>query len=480
MAEESRRILVDASPGTSVGARPFAWGDGRAVTIIAKVSLDLSRQGPAALVEPEPVALLETPWNREPSVSIARADDVAIRKAACDITLVGSVVAPTGAPAGALTARLGVYRNGVALVDKTLVARGGLDVAGRPSLIRSAPLAWENALGGKSAPKQVADRNPVGTDRPWLVDPTDPSRPACFGPVSASWPCRSALLGSEHARALKAPVPPIDATFPWAYFQSAPSELQVPFLEGDEWLMLEGFHEQLGALRVRLPWLRARAFVASRAALTPVPLVIDTLAIDASTLRASVVFRGQATHLPPLHDVAIVAHVASGQDAPCPATAREAFERARPIPLAIPPTDEHREPAPEERSGAPFRIPAPAPHAPSRSALTPWQEVQGYVAPASSAQQTVALHAGLLVPPAPPSPPPALASAGSPFGAIRAPFPPVAPIGERPFDEHDEDELDRDPTPPPRAVVAANELRAAGLDEALVQRVIRNFEALPP
>ncbi len=470
MAEEIERILVDASPRTSVAARPFGWGEGRALTIVAKVSLDLSQQGPAALVDPDPIALLETPWNREPSVSLHRADDVAIRKAACDVTLIGAAIAPGGVPATSLTARLGVYRNGSTVLDNTVVARGGLDAAGRPSLIRSAPLVWEHALGGRAAAKSLADRNPVGTDRPWLLDPADPSRPAGFGPISASWPCRTGLLGSEHMRALKSSVPTLDATFPWAYFQSAPLSMQVPFLEGDEWLVLEGFHDRLAALRVRLPWLHARAFVASHAGLTPVPLVIDTLTIDASALRASVVFRGQATQVPRHRDLAVVAHVGAGPDLRCPTTAREAFERASPVPLAIPV-------APEERTGAPFPIPAPAPNGKGRPAVAPWQEVRGYVAPASSAPQTVALHAGLLVPTSLPTPPAALPAVLFPLVPVPSPRPAPA---ELELDPTDEDDLERDPTPPPRAVLAANELRAAGLDESLLQQVIRAFDRLPP
>ncbi len=479
MTDEAQTILVDASANTQVAVRPFAWVEGLALTIVAKITLDLSQQGPAAMLPPEPVALRESPYRPPAPVSLQRADEIALRKLACDVTLTGSAVAPGGVPARELTAKLGVYRNGVTVVEKTVIARGGVDASGRPNLIRSAPLVWEHALGGPRSGEVNAARNPVGTDRPWLVDGVDPSRPGAFGPIAAKWPSRAALVSRDHERALNSLIPGIPASFAWAYFQSAPPELQTPFLSGDEWLLLEGFHDHRPALRVRLPWLRARAFVATSAGLTRLPFVLDTLAIDAAALRATVLFRALATRISSPREVAVMAHVLAGQEPLAPSSSAAVVGRARPIPLAMRMFSASvDETLPEDTSArgddaTPFAIPAPSPSSDGRAASAPWEHVRSHVAPASSAPKTVALDAAHL---GHPGPPPIPRLGYSPPAYVPSPKPQAM---VEPEEAVGAEEDKRDPTPPPRDVVAAAQLREAGLDEELVRLAVRELRARP-
>jgi hypothetical protein len=99
---EGGSVLVDASPQTSVAVRPFSLEDKLALTIVAKVALDLSNQGPAALVDPEPIIIREKPYRPPSFVSIQQSDEIAFRKVACDVTLTGSAVAPGGKPAASI------------------------------------------------------------------------------------------------------------------------------------------------------------------------------------------------------------------------------------------------------------------------------------------------------------------------------------------------------------------------------------------
>jgi hypothetical protein len=156
------------------------------------------------------------------------------------------------------------------------------------------PLTYERAYTSPDDPSGM--ENPVGAAEPNLVDPRDPKKPACFGPISPTWPSRARLLKAVDRRALEAPIAEIPDGFDWRYFQVAPPDQQLDALRGDEWIVLDGLHPTLPRVQTRLPSAVAAARVhvgsSSRSGGEPLTLVADTLSIDGDRQMCEVVWRG--------------------------------------------------------------------------------------------------------------------------------------------------------------------------------------------
>src|SRR5262249_54084137 len=119
------------------------------------------------------------------------------------------------------------------------------------------------------------------------------------------------LLGSVSRRDLD-PAGLIDLPddFAWEYFQAAPADQRVPFLRGDEWIVMDGLHPERTRQRTRLPGASgiARVYGLGRWGVPegqPLALHADILRIDADAGRCSRTFR--ATF--PVHDEAALASV---------------------------------------------------------------------------------------------------------------------------------------------------------------------------
>jgi hypothetical protein len=332
-------FIVDTSPSLSVGLRPFLYQDRALVTVMAKVVVDFG-SGVAKILPPEPIRV-DDEWRRPHLLSsLLRAGEAGFAKAACDVTLIGT--AASKAPALELRARMRILRDGAEVLDKTITATGGRDAAGRPMEISAAQLMWEHAVGGSRATQEQCAANPVGTDQPRLTCAT--SRFACFGPIPAEWSIRSKLLQPTHAASLQHELAGIADGFPWEYFQTAPPDQRVPYLRGDERIVLEGFTQSGQPIDVALPNLFVRVWLVSRASLVAsVRMTLDTLAIEANVTpgvsRAVVVFRG--TIAPDVvftewENRGIVARLASDGSIEPPDDVAEVFARAPRVRWAMP------------------------------------------------------------------------------------------------------------------------------------------------
>jgi hypothetical protein len=186
-------------------------------------------------------------------------------------------------------ARIALVRGERKLLDKTVHVYGDVDDRGAPRPFMRMPLVYARAFGGPDVPE-----NPAGTRWPNLVDPSQPRRPAGFGPVSRRWPIRARHLYGLDAAALAAPVPSLPDPMPWDYYQAAPDDQQIEYLQGGEWLLLQGLHPLVQELRSQLPRVRAAVRIVRRSTgrverdLSP---VADRLIIEADSLRVSVVWR---------------------------------------------------------------------------------------------------------------------------------------------------------------------------------------------
>ncbi|MDI1476526.1 DUF2169 domain-containing protein [Polyangium sp. y55x31] len=265
------------------------------LTVVVKATFALVREGVVTARAPDALVLHDVHHAGDPRFSLAAASDLAPYRAGAEVLVVGHAYAPPGKPATSAGARVVLHRDGQVLVQKTIDIHGDrrVDRSGRmeePVPFQRMPLVYERALLDPEA-------NPVGLHpahghAPNLVDPRDPARVACFGPIAPTWPCRSKLLrglAPRNASGVRLELPP---HFGFEYFYTAPPDQRTSFLRGDETIQLGGMHPALPVLRTCLPGIRARACI-YRGASTgqPLDLFADTLIIDTDRQVCSLVFR---------------------------------------------------------------------------------------------------------------------------------------------------------------------------------------------
>jgi hypothetical protein len=164
------------------------------------------------------------------------------------------------------------------------------------------PLVYERAYGG---PGHVENPLGVGILRssggrrslPNVLHPDPPPatpvNPPGLAPISVLWPARRRLLGQTPQKVLEQPIAAIPDDLDDVYFQAAPADQRIDYLDGDEWIVLEGLHPAWPNLRMGLPSARGVARVYRPDGSSPaLALWADTLLLDGDTERCSVTWRG--------------------------------------------------------------------------------------------------------------------------------------------------------------------------------------------
>jgi hypothetical protein len=187
---------------------------------------------------------------------------------------------PNSEPVSALGVRLAVSREW-AVVDKTLLAYGRDAAGGRAAAVDGALPLVSPARGKR-----------LGI----LVNPHDPSRPDRLGPLPPDAPERVALMGGAAPPTPEKDVLRLPQGFSWVWFQVAPPDQRTSYLQGDEWIVLDGMHPSERRIQSRLPSARAQAYAyppgLSAGASYPVMLQADQLFIDADRLECELLWRG--------------------------------------------------------------------------------------------------------------------------------------------------------------------------------------------
>ncbi|WP_437832517.1 DUF2169 domain-containing protein [Sorangium sp. So ce1153] len=325
-------VDVVALNPVSCGAVLWRAGGLLRVTVVVKATFALSADGDAALLAPEPIEREDRHHDEDPSRSLRAASETAPYLPGAGVVLTGHAHAPRGAPVAALSARLALFRD-VPLLDKTIHVFG--DVApgsDTPGPFQTMPLVYERARGGSSFPwnpvglsdasdgaRADAPRPAVysGRTRPNLVNPVSPHRPAAFGPIAPHWPLRRRLFGGVEPRATRLSAQPgspgadpaaaasaesaqvleIPDDFDFRALDPAPFDQQIPFLQGDEWIVMDNLNAGRARVQTRLPSARARVRrhrVSAAGASGPqeISLSADMLLIDTDRQIASLVWRG--------------------------------------------------------------------------------------------------------------------------------------------------------------------------------------------
>lgn len=291
MAAQTNPIILEAVSPLSIDAPVWRFQGRIHVTVIAKATFALVPGPEMALVAPAELVRAELHHQNVPTRSVRATSDLSPHLPRADVILTGHACAPHGKPSKMIPVRLAVLRDRP-LLDKTLFVVGDRDAAGEPARFEKIPLMYERSYGGIGW-----DQNPLGVGvkpgkLPNVVDTSDATRTAGFGPISRTWPERRRLLGKADRKALDQPIAEIPDDFDWSYFNAAPADQRIEFFQGDEWIAIDGISADHRHIKVRLPGARAGARVFG---ITAEPRVIslhgDTLLIDGDALRCSMLFR---------------------------------------------------------------------------------------------------------------------------------------------------------------------------------------------
>jgi hypothetical protein len=306
--------------------------------IVAKACFRLVQGGPMTLDIPPEIRAAEAHHADNPARSIRAASDIVPFLERADVLFVGAAYSPGGAPA--MSVRLAIARGGYAILDKLLAIYGDrAPSGGDPKPFTRMPIVYEKAFGGIG----LGD-NPLGMAVPNIVHP-DPARqkePAGYGPISWYWPSRKRLLRGHPRQALEQRIVEIPDGFDVSFFQAAPEDQRIPFLAGDEAILLQGLHPRHASLETRLPGARAMARVYTKSGMgRPFPLVADTVYIDGDADQCSITWRGSfpVTNEDALADLCVAAGLEVGgapiewPDRP-PVRQAEPAQRGRPMQTA--------------------------------------------------------------------------------------------------------------------------------------------------
>jgi hypothetical protein len=291
---------------------------------VVKATWSIAGPEPKIADEQVPLAPAGQFWGEPDASSYRLEPECAFVKPATDVILLGSAHAPRPGAAEVLVAfQVGPVKKGVRVVgDRAFFKSVGTPGMTKPAPFETIPLQWERAFGGwdrsHADPRKHAceRRNPVGLGfrdaggrfedglrAPNLEDPARPYRgwgdrppPAGFGFVSPHWEPRAALAGTCDAAWERDRKPLLPRDFDRRFFNAAPAGQVAPgHLRGDEPVVVTGATAGRG-LSFRLPGLpRPRvSFTRDGQPDAEVPLVLDTVILDAERLEVYLLWRGCA------------------------------------------------------------------------------------------------------------------------------------------------------------------------------------------
>jgi hypothetical protein len=398
----------------ATGTGLFRMGGTLRVMIVAKAGFKLVPGGLMTLDSPPEIRVAEAHHADNPTRSIRAASDIVPFLERADVLFVGAAYPPGGSPAPAMSVRLAVAQGGYAILDKLLAIYGDHGPSSsEPKPFTRMPITYERAFGGIG----LGD-NPLGTATPNVVYP-DPARqkePAGYGPISWYWPSRKRLLRGHPRQGLEQRIAEIPDGFDVSFFQAAPEDQRISFLQGDEAILLQGLHPSHPSLETRLPGARALARVYTKSGMgRPFPMVADTLYIDGDADQCSITWRGSfpVTSEEALADLCVAAGLEIGgapvdwPDRPPVRHSEAPAQRGRPMPTASVET--------VALSGDETTIRRPAAHvtpfaARSSAAFSPGIKPAAPMPPANSLEGTLALDDSSFIEES--SPPPGKPRAG--------------------------------------------------------------------
>ena len=299
------------------------------LVVVVKGTFRLPHDGEEPALATEQAPLIDADqFSGEPGVSAPLYEcDYAPTKPRCDVLLNGSAYAPLGRTTRRVTVslRVGSLSKSFDVIGNRhwVGALVGV-VASSPEPFSSMPISYDRAYGGidSAHPDQARHRyyecNHAGvgfhhhTEREFIdgtplpnteenghpiVDPRGSYSPMAFGSIARAWHPRVQLAGTYDQKWLDDIFPFLPPDFDNRYYQAAPEDQQIDYLQGGEEVVLENLTPS-GCLAFRLPTISVPVVYYRRNADNhEAKAVIDTLMIEPDLDRFSITWRSSL----PLH-----------------------------------------------------------------------------------------------------------------------------------------------------------------------------------
>ena len=272
--------------GYTMGMQP----DGRELLLVAvKGTFTIPKNGAEAYLSDKQVPLIEADVpTGEPGLSATLYEsDYALRKPRCDVLLNGSAYAPHGQLATKVPVSLtvGPRSKSFYVVGNRFWKKGALSIhPSKPEPFRVMPISYDKAYGGsdntheKPAKHRAHMLNPIGvgfhtnlkkefihgkplpnTEDPKqpIKEPTGNYRPLAFGVIGRGWEPRYQFAGTYDQNWIDNVFPFLPSDFKDEYYQAAPPDQQINYLQGGETVVLQNLtpegYTQFQIPRVKVP-----------------------------------------------------------------------------------------------------------------------------------------------------------------------------------------------------------------------------------
>ena len=310
--------------GYTMGMQP----DGRELLVVAiKGSFTLPLDGSEPELLDEQVPLIDADiYTGEPGFSAPLYEvDYAPHKARCDVLLNGSAYAPGGRPAKKVPVRLRVgsmIKEFDVIGDRIWQVSKMAYTHSFPQPFSVMPISYDRAFGGSDdkhpdkskhsayMPNTVGRGYHVNTSHELMDNtplpnteergksislPVGKYRPMSFGVIARNWEPRYKLAGTYDQNWIDNVFPFLPADFNDAYYQAAPVDQQIDFLQGNEVVELINLTPQ-GRTVFRLPKKEIPVtFFLKKGGKEERQAVADTLVLEPDLNRFTITWRA---HLP--------------------------------------------------------------------------------------------------------------------------------------------------------------------------------------
>lgn len=300
----SSRITARALGPVSVGARAYRRRGRAFVTAIVKATFTLAQDAAMAVTKPSALHWSELARSASPVASVRRASDVALFVRQPEIIL-DAIGFASGPPIARMTTRLAVARGTQMLISKHIelvgdrrIPRDGPGPA--PAPFQHMPIEYERAFGGLGRPDNpagIGQAEPDGSAQVPNVRAGEgaSAEPPGYGPISARWPARRALRGSQPGDGFDPEPIELAEDLDDAYFQASPADQRVDVWRPGDLIVLAGMHPTYATLRVSVPSAFGVALLVDAAGhRVPIELSADTIFVEPHLLRAEIVYRASA------------------------------------------------------------------------------------------------------------------------------------------------------------------------------------------
>ncbi len=288
-------------------------------TIVAKGTFNFKNDTTEMLFAEKQIPLVQSDqyFGEVEDSSIKYESDLAARKVATDIVLIGHAISKGGEPCESLDVTLAVNR-----AHKTVRVFGnrywerpwGTWKSSAPEKFVQMPLRYENAFGGglvqtcTDEPLKIYGANPVGkgfllTDDAQNVQlpnlenprfltqkPGDQPTPAGFGFIGKSWLPRLNYAGTYDNTWEEQQMPLLPLDFDERYYNGAHPDFIVPLLSGGETISVSNVSEQ-GLISFNLPTGSVQINLSIKGKVNSYRALLDTVVIEPDEQSVSLTWR---------------------------------------------------------------------------------------------------------------------------------------------------------------------------------------------